>query len=99
MKPLLIVIGPGRLGTSLALDVAQSGMASVRVVGRSANAPALLRSEDVDYRAGSVRDALHGLGASGAGDADVAIVLAVPDDQLEVVARTSLSVASPRPRR
>lgn len=86
MKPLVVVVGPGRLGSSLALDVAASGESDVAVVGRSPEVPAILtEAVSVKYDGGPVASPWsHGDRAR-----EVAVVLAVPDDQLQAVVAAS----------
>jgi predicted short-subunit dehydrogenase-like oxidoreductase (DUF2520 family) len=93
----VIVVGPGRLGASLALDLAETGRTEVTVIGRSPEPPAILAAEDaIDYRHGGASEARRILETSRPGDRS-AIVFSVPDDHLADVVSEWLDPSEPPP--
>ena len=78
----VIVVGSGRLGATVALDIASSGRAEVFVIGRSKVPIAVLEADStIRYDSGGVNEALRILDDAEPGDRS-AIVFAVPDDHL-----------------
>ena len=91
-KPTFSLIGPGRLGTALAIALQSSGYELVSLVGRSRHK---LRIAGKLLDVPGSRLVTKELEKGPVGDL---IIVAVPDDQIAVVARDLARIAAPKHR-